>query len=73
MGPETLILSKSERDGQIPYDITYIWNLMNSTNDPIHRKEANSWTWSQARRGGSGMDWEFGVVMQTIAFGVDKQ
>ena len=25
---ETLILSKSERERQIPYDITYSWNLI---------------------------------------------
>ena len=31
---ETLILSKkmSERERQIPYDITYIWNLVYGTN-----------------------------------------
>ena len=31
--------SKSERDRQIPYDITYIWNLIYGTNEPFHRKE----------------------------------
>jgi len=38
---ETLILSevKSERERQIPYDITYIWNLIHGTNEPFHRKE----------------------------------
>ena len=38
---ETLILSevKSERERQIPYDITYIWNLIYGTNEPFHRKE----------------------------------
>ena len=30
---------------QIPYDITYIWNLIYGTNEPIYRKETNSWTW----------------------------
>ena len=37
---ETLILSevKSERERQISYDITYIWNLIYSTNEPLHRK-----------------------------------
>ena len=37
---ETLILSERER--QIPYDITYIWNLIYCTNEPIYRKETNS-------------------------------
>ena len=38
---ETLILSevKSERERQIPYDITYIWNLIYGTNKLFHRKE----------------------------------
>ncbi len=37
---ETLILSEvSQRERQIPYDITYIWNLIYGTNEPFHRKE----------------------------------
>ena len=37
---ETLILSEmSERQRQIPYDITYNWNLIYSTNEHFHRKE----------------------------------
>ena len=37
---ETLILSevKPERERQIPYEITYIWNLIYGTNEPFHRK-----------------------------------
>ena len=31
--------SKSERESQMPYDITYIWNLIYGTNEPFHRKE----------------------------------
>jgi len=42
---ETLILSKSKRERQIPYGITYIWNVIYGTNEPIYRKETNSWTW----------------------------
>ena len=34
-----------EREGQIPYDITYTWNLMHGTNEPMYRQETNSWTW----------------------------
>ena len=43
---EPVILSKvkSERERQIPYDITYIWNLIHGTNESIYRKETNSWT-----------------------------
>ena len=32
---------KSERERQIPYDITYIWNLIYGTNEPFHRKETH--------------------------------
>ena len=31
--------SKSERERQIPYDITYIWTLIYDINEPFHRKE----------------------------------
>ena len=31
--------SKSERERQIPNDITYIWHLIYSTKEPFHRKE----------------------------------
>ena len=34
--------SKSERERQIPYDITYDWNLIYNTNEPFHRKEKKS-------------------------------
>ena len=30
---------KSERESQIPYDITYVCNLIYGTNEPFHRKE----------------------------------
>ena len=30
---------KSERERQIPYEITYICNLIYSTNEPFHREE----------------------------------
>ena len=37
---ETLLLSEvSQKEKDISYDITYIWNLIYSTNEPIHRKE----------------------------------
>ena len=31
----------SERERQIPYNITYIWNLICGANDPIQRKETH--------------------------------
>ena len=56
--------TKSEREGQIPYDITYMWILKYGTNEPIyktenthrHREQTCGW-----QGGGSGMDWEFGI------------
>ena len=40
---ETLILSEISQKGkdqyQIPYDSTYNWNLISSTNEYLHRKE----------------------------------
>ena len=37
--------TRSERERQIPYDITHIWNLIYSTSEPNYKKETNSWTW----------------------------
>ena len=30
---------KSVRNRQIPYDISYIWNLKYGTNDPIYKRK----------------------------------
>ena len=61
---ETLILSevKSERERQIPYDITYIWNLILAQMNLSTEKKLLTWrTDLSLPRGGSGMDWESGV------------
>ena len=41
MDLDTLILNEvsQKEKRQIPYDITYIWNLIYGTNEPFHRKE----------------------------------
>ena len=36
--------SKSERERQIPYDATYMWNLKYDTNEPICETETESGT-----------------------------
>ena len=36
--------SKSERDRQIPYDITYFWNLIYGTNEPTYKTQRDSQT-----------------------------
>ena len=57
--------SKSERERQIPYDITYIWNLTCGTNESFHKKEnhghGENTRGCQRGEGGRGMYWEFGV------------
>ena len=57
--------SKSERERQIPYDFTSIWNLIYDTNEPFHRKENHElgeWTCGcQGGGGGRGVVGELGV------------
>ena len=36
--------SKSERERQIPYNITYMWKLKYYTNEPIYKTETDSQT-----------------------------
>ena len=36
--------SKSERERQIPYDVTYIWNLKYDTNELTYETETDSQT-----------------------------
>ena len=63
---QIIILSKSERERQIPYDITYMWNLKCGINEPIYNTETDSdmenrLVVDKGEGGGRGMDWEFGV------------
>ena len=59
--------SKSDRERQIPYDITYMWNLKYDANEPIYETETDSQTlrtdlWlPRGRWSEGGMDWEFGI------------
>src|SRR6476646_1714459 len=59
---ENLILSEMSQKGQrqIPYDITYNWNLISSTNEHLLRKENQSWTWRRDLwlPDGRGREWE---------------
>ena len=54
---ETLILSKSERERQIPYDISYIWNLIDGTNEHFHRKETRDLENRLVVAEGEGVGW----------------
>ena len=55
---------KSER--QILYDITYMWNLKNSTNELMYKTEVFSQTqktnygWQTGKDKG-GINWEYGI------------
>ena len=55
--------NKSERERQIPYDITYIWNLIYGTNEPIYRKKLidMEYRFVVAKGEGERDGWEFGV------------
>ena len=56
--------SKSERERQTPYDITYMWNLKYGTREPVYRTETDSDMENRlvvAMEGRSGMGLEFGV------------
>ena len=63
---EIITLSKSERERQIPDDMTYMWNLKYGRNEPIYRTETdsdmeNGFVIAKLARGGSGMDGDVGV------------
>ena len=61
---EIIILSMSERERQIPNDITCMWNLNYGTNELIYKIEADSQTEIRlvvAKGEGREMEWEFGV------------
>ena len=58
--------NKSEREIQVSYDITCMWNLKYCTNEPIYKTETlidiqNSLVVAKGEGKGSKMDLEFGV------------
>ena len=59
--------SKSERERQTPYDITYMWNLKQDTNEPINKTD------SQIRRTDLWLlrgekYWEFGISKYKLLY-----
>ena len=51
--------SKSEREKQILYDITYMWNLKYNTNEPIHGTDSRTQTSvAKGERTEGGMEWK---------------
>ena len=68
MDLEIIILSKvNQKERQMAYDITYMWNLKYDTNQPLYKTKADSHMWRTVlwlparREGGRGKDWEFGI------------
>ena len=50
---------KLEKERQIPYDTTYIWNLIYGTNEPFHRKETHGLgEQTCGYQGGRGREWD---------------
>ena len=58
--------SKSERERQIPHDITNIWNLRYGTNEPFHRKKNHGFgeqtCGCQGEEERVGCDWNLGLI-----------
>ena len=69
---EIIILSeKSHRERQISYDIAYMWNLKKKdANELIYKAKRltdleNELMVTRGKRGGGGINWEFGIDMYT--------
>ena len=64
--------NKSERERQIPYDITYTCNLIYGINESFHRKETHGHgeqiCGCQWGGGGSGMDGSLGLIDANYCF-----
>ena len=61
---EIIILSKSKRERQIPYDIIYIWNQNHDTNELLWNRKRLTDIENRlvvAKRAGGGSSWESGV------------
>ena len=69
--------SESEREKQIPYDTTYMWNLKDDTNELVyktestHRHTQNRFVVSKGRGWGGGVD--FGISRCKPLYRMDKQ
>ena len=65
--------NNSEREKQIPYDITYMWNVKYDTNQDSYKAKIDSQTQRtdfrlSRRRGGGGVDWEFGISRGKVLY-----
>jgi len=70
---------KSDREGQTPYDITYVWNLKYDTDEPTYETETESQAqridlWQLMGRGwGTGGVAGWGQHMLAFIYRLDKQ
>ena len=63
----------ADRERQISYDITYMWNLKKyDTNELIYKTETlnrlrgRTYGYQGERVRGRGIDWDFGIDMYTL-------
>ena len=49
---ESLMLSKSNRERQILYDIKYMWNVKNNTKVSTYKTDLHTWKITQGERKG---------------------
>ena len=71
-----LITFKSKSDGerQIPYAITYTWNLKYDTSEFIYKNRnrltdiENKLMVTRGERDGGGINWEFGINRYTLLY-----
>ena len=66
-GPRDYHTKRSKRNRQIPYDITYMWNLKYGTNGPIYKTETDrhreqTCGCQLVGRGGEGWTGSLGLV-----------
>ena len=59
--------SNSERERQMPFDITYIWNLIYGTNKHLHRKEIHGLGEETCDCQDGGGVWWTGIVGWIVA------
>ena len=68
---------KSEREGQILYNITYMWNLKSGTNKPFYRTETDSQIQTTElwlpRRSGLGKGWTGSLELEDISHYIQNE
>ena len=71
MDLEMVLLGNYIRERQISYDITYMWNLKNDTNEPIYKTDVeNNLMVTRGKRWGERgeINWEIGIEIYTLLY-----